>query len=70
MLVFLQYAMLAADIRFIAAANYLGIAVVNVCIAINTWYLTRGMVEARSPRDRWGYVIGGTLGALLAVAMT
>ncbi len=70
MLVFVQYALLAADIRFVASANYLGIAVVNVGIAINTWYLTRGIIEARTATDRWCYVVGGTAGALVAVLAT
>src|SRR5688572_7106081 len=38
-LVFIQYALIASDIRFVATANYLGIAIVNVCIALNTWSL-------------------------------
>ena len=69
-LVFVQYALLAADIRFVAGANYVGVAVVNICIAFNTWYLTRGIIEARSSKDRWCYVIGGTAGALVAVLLT
>jgi hypothetical protein len=69
-LVFIQYALLAADIRFVASENYLGVALVNICIAFNTWYLTRGIIEARSARDRWCYVIGGTAGALVAVLIT
>ena len=69
-LVFVQYALVASDIRFVASANYLGIAIVNVCIAVNTWYLTRGIIEARSQVDRWCFVIGGTSGALVAVLLT
>ena len=70
MLVFVQYALLAMDIRFVADANYPGIAVVNVCIAVNTWYLTRGIIEARTVVDRLCFVAGGTAGALLAVLAT
>ena len=70
MLVFIQYALLAADIRFVASANYMGIAAANVCIAINTWYLTRGIIEARTRFDRMCFVIGGTAGALIAVLLT
>ncbi len=70
LLVFVQYALLAADIRFVAAANYPGIAITNVCIAINTWYLTRGIIAATSTFDRLCYVVGGTTGALLAVVAT
>jgi hypothetical protein len=70
MLVFVQYALLAADIRFVSSANYAGIAVVNVCIAINTWYLTRGIIEARTRIDRLCFVVGGTAGALIAVLAT
>lgn len=69
-LVFVQYALLAADIRFVAGGNYVGVAMVNICIAFNTWYLTRGIMEARSAKDRWCYVIGGTAGALVAVLIT
>jgi hypothetical protein len=70
MLVFVQYALVASDIRFVAAANYAGIAIVNVCIAINTWYLTRGIIEARSRTERLCFVFGGTAGALAAVLAT
>ena len=69
-LVFVQYGLLASDIRFVANANYLGVAVVNICIAINTWYLTRGIIEARSAVERLCFVAGGTAGALVAVALT
>jgi hypothetical protein len=69
-LVFVQYALLAADIRFVASANFVGIALANVCIAINTWYLTKGIVEATSKIDRVCFVIGGTAGALVAVLAT
>jgi hypothetical protein len=69
-LVFIQYALLAADIRFVSSANYVGIAAVNVCIAINTWYLTRGIIEARTRVDRLCFVVGGTAGALIAVLAT
>lgn len=69
-LVFIQYALLASDIRFVASANYAGVAVANVLIAINTWYLTRGIIEARTRTDRVCFVIGGTTGALLAVFVT
>ena len=70
MLVFVQYGLVAADIRFVSSGNYLGIAVVNVCIAINTWYLTRGIIQAKSKVDRLCYVVGGTTGALIAVLAT
>lgn len=69
-LVFIQYALLAADIRFVSSANYLGIGAVNVCIAINTWYLTRGIIEAKTRFDRLCFVAGGTAGALIAVLVT
>ena len=69
-LVFVQYALVASDIRFVASANYLGIGVVNVCLALNTWYLTRGIIDARTRADRWGFVVGGTSGALVAVLLT
>ena len=69
-LVFIQYGLLAADIRFVASANYACIALVNVCIAINTWHLTRGIIEARTAIDRVCFVAGGTAGALVAVLLT
>ena len=69
-LVFVQYGLLASDIRFVANANYLGVALANICIAINTWYLTRGIIEARSATDRVCFVAGGTAGALVAVLLT
>jgi hypothetical protein len=69
-LVFLQYGLLASDIRFVTNANYLGIALVNICIAINTWYLTRGIIDARSVTERLCFIAGGTAGALVAVLLT
>ena len=66
----MQYGLLASDIRFVADANYLGVALVNICIAINTWYLTKGIIEARSTIDRLCFVAGGTAGALVAVLVT
>jgi hypothetical protein len=69
-LVFVQYALVASDIRFVSRGDYVGIAIVNVCIALNTWYLTRGIIEARTSIDRWCFVIGGTSGALTAVLLT
>ena len=69
-LVFVQYALVASDIRFVSNANYLGIGVVNVCLALNTWYLTRGIIDARTRADRWCFVVGGTSGALVAVLLT
>ena len=69
-LVFVQYALVASDIRFVASANFVGIAVVNVCLALNTWYLTRGIIDARTRADRWCFVVGGTSGALVAVLLT
>ncbi|HEX6164130.1 MAG TPA: hypothetical protein VFZ31_12240 [Vicinamibacterales bacterium] len=69
-LVFVQYALLALDMRFIASANYLGIAVVNVAIATTTWYVTKDIVMARSVTDRVCFAVGGTAGALLAVFAT
>jgi hypothetical protein len=50
-LVFLQYALVASDTRFVSRGEYVGIAIVNVCIALNTWYLTRGIIEARTSID-------------------
>jgi hypothetical protein len=69
-LVFIQYSLLALDVRFIATANYLGIAVVNVCIAITTWHVTKGIVAARTMVDRICFVVGGSAGAVLAVYLT
>lgn len=69
-LVFIQYALLAVDMRFVASANYLGIAVANLCIATTTWYLTKEIVTARTITDRVCFAAGGTAGALLAVYVT
>ena len=70
LLVFVQYALLAVDMRFVASANYLGIAVANLCIATTTWYLTKEIVTARTITDRVCFAAGGTAGALLAVYVT
>ena len=69
-LVFLQYALLAIDVRFVASANYLGIAVANVAIATTTWYVTRDIVTARTAIDRVCFAVGGASGALVAVYLT
>jgi hypothetical protein len=69
-LVFVQYALLAFDIRFIATENYLGVALANIGIATNTWYITKGVVEAQTRCDRLFFVIGGTAGAVVAVWLT
>lgn len=63
---FVQYALVALDIRFVATKHYVGILIANVCIALNTWYLTRHIVQARTPTDRVAFVVGGSAGALLA----
>jgi hypothetical protein len=69
-LVFVQYSLLAFDIRFVASENYLGIALTNIGIATNTWYITKGVVEAHTTRDRLFFIVGGTTGALVAVWLT
>jgi hypothetical protein len=56
-----QYALLALDISFVAAKNYVGVVVVNALIA------TTGIVQAQTMRERTSYVIGGTAGALAVV---
>jgi hypothetical protein len=70
LLVFVQYALLAVDMRFVASAHYVGIAVANLCIATTTWYLTKEIVTARTFTDRVCFAAGGTAGALLAVYVT
>ena len=65
--VFAQYALLALDISFVAAKNYVGVVVINALVATTGWYVTRGMVQAQTTRERTSYVIGGTAGALAAV---
>lgn len=65
--VFAQYALLALDISFVAAKNYVGVVVINALIATTGWYVTRGIVQAQTMRERTSYVIGGTAGALAAV---
>jgi hypothetical protein len=68
--VFLQYFLLALDIRFVATRNFIGIIVVNALIATMGWYVVRGIVQAHAVRERISYVIGGTSGAVLAVWLT
>lgn len=69
-LVFMQYGLLALDVRFVASANYVGIAMANVAIATTTWYVTRGVIAAQSLADRVCFAAGGAGGAVLAVYMT
>ena len=69
-LVFVQYALLAVDVRFVASANYLGIAIANICLATTTWYLTKEIVTARTATDRVCFALGGAAGALAAVYVT
>ena len=70
LLVFVQYALLAIDMRFVTSANYLGIALANLSIATTTWYVTKEIVTARTITDRVCFAAGGTAGALLAVYVT
>ena len=65
--VFAQYALIALDITFVAAKNYTGVVVINALIAITGWYVTKGIVQANTLRERTSYVLGGTAGALAAV---
>ena len=65
--VFAQYFLLALDIRFVAARNYLGIIIVNALIAFMGWYVVRGIVQAHSLRERAAYMVGGAAGAVAAV---
>ena len=69
-LVFIQYALLTFDIRFVAREQYLGVALTNIAIATNTWYLTRGVVQAQTTCDRVCFIAGGTAGAVVAVWLT
>ena len=65
--VFAQYFLLALDIRFVAARNFIGIIIVNALIAFMGWHVVRGIVQAQAVRERIAYVAGGTGGAVLAV---
>ena len=65
--VFVQYFLLALDIRFVATKNFAGIILVNALIAVLGWHVVRGVVQADSIRERISYVVGGTSGAVLAV---
>jgi hypothetical protein len=65
--VFVQYFLLALDIRFVAAKNYAGIIVVNALIALMGWYVVKGIVRAHAAVERVAYVVGGTCGAVTAV---
>ncbi len=67
LIVYVQYGLLALDIRFVADRKYLGIVVVNALIALTGWYVTRGVAEARTSTERLCLVLGGTTGALTAV---
>jgi hypothetical protein len=68
--VFAQYFLLALDIRYVTTRNYLGIVIVNALIALMGWYVVRGIVQAHSVRERVAYVMGGTLGAVVAVSVS
>jgi hypothetical protein len=67
---FVQYALLALDVQFIATKHYVGIVIVNAMIALNAWYLTRSVVQARTTWDRTWYITGGAAGAVLATWIT
>ena len=69
-MVFVHYALLALDIRFVTAKNYAGIMMVNTCIAFNTWYMTRRIVTAQTVLDRVAFIGGGTAGAVIAVGVS
>ena len=59
--------LLALDIRFVASKNYLGVTVINALVAVAGWYVTRGVVQADTLRERTSYVVAGTAGAVTAV---
>ena len=65
--VFLQYFLIALDIRFVSSKNYPGLIIVNASIALVGWYVVKGVAEAQTLRERLAYVAGGTSGAVLAV---
>ena len=65
--VFIQYFLIALDIRYVSSKNYLGLIIVNASIAMVGWYVVKGVAEAQTIRERLAYVAGGTSGAVLAV---
>ena len=65
--VFVQYFLVALDIRFVSSRNYPGLIIVNAAIALVGWYVVKGVAEAQTVRERIAYVAGGTSGAVLAV---
>ena len=66
--VFVQYALVASDIGVVATANDLTIALVNICIALNTLVTDARIIEARITVDRCCLALGGTSVAPVAGA--
>lgn len=66
-IVFVQYALIALAIRYVADRNFAGVVIVNVLIAFTSWHITRGIAQAHTRREQLAYVIGGTMGAVVAV---
>jgi hypothetical protein len=62
-----QYAIVVANLRFIAAGSYLGTAAMDAAILLNGIVLTKFVVQARTPAEWAAVAIGGAGGSTLAL---
>lgn len=69
-LMFVQFALLAANFRFVAQAHYVGAVGTDIAIATLGWTITKRIVDATSWVDRAGYVAGAACGSMLGIWLT
>lgn len=67
---FLNYGLICASFRFLAAGSYLGVGVLDGVIAGLGFALTRYVVAAETKTERAAYIAGGVAGSLLGLWLT
>lgn len=67
---FVQFCIIAANMRSVAQGLYLATFVTDVAICVISFTLTKRIVEAQSNVDRFAFAIGGALGAQVAIFAT
>ena len=66
----INYALVAGNMRFVARGNYPGTMATDAIIALVGWQLVRWVAEAKSWTDRLFYVIGAMAGGVLGIWLT
>jgi lipopolysaccharide export LptBFGC system permease protein LptF len=66
----IQFFVIVANTRAYTQGNYFWTAVTDLAFCFLAFTLTKSIAESKTWKDRVGYALGGTLGALLAIAAT